>query len=106
MLWDARGKSDEEPNAEGNLFGLQVMLVLAFATSIDALAVGLTLPMMNASLLLSVLTIGVTTAVLSAAALTTGRRFGAKLGNRFDLLGGVVLIGIGTKILIQHLGAG
>jgi putative Mn2+ efflux pump MntP len=82
------------------------MLALAVATSIDALAVGVTLPMLNAPLLLSVVTIGVTTALLSVAGLVVGRRAGAMFGRRLDALGGVILIGLGTAILVEHLRAG
>jgi len=82
--------------------------VLAIATSIDALAAGVTLPMMNAPLGLSIATIGIVTAALSALGLVAGHRFGAMLGSRLDLAGGVILIGLGTKILIEHefLGGG
>ena len=82
------------------------MLALAIAMSIDAFAVGTTLPMLGASLLLSLVTIGVTTAVLSAAGLHAGARFGALLGPRLDLAGGWVLVGLGVKILAEHLRAG
>jgi len=75
------------------------------ATSIDAFAVGLMLPLLGAPLGLAVLTIGVTTALLSVAGLWAGRRFGALLGRRLDAFGGLVLIGLGTKILIEHLSA-
>jgi putative Mn2+ efflux pump MntP len=106
MLHDAyAGEADEAPRPE-DLFRLGILLVLALATSIDALAVGVTLPILGAPLLLSLITIGVTTALLSGAGLLLGRRFGAKLGKRLDIAGGLVLIGLGTKILIQHLLAG
>ncbi len=103
MLHEARKKSDDPE--EGDLFGAKVMLVLAIATSIDAFAVGITLPMLEAPLLLSVITIGVVTAALSAVGLHAGRRFGAMLGPRLDALGGIVLIGLGVKILVEHLTA-
>jgi len=107
MLWEAWSSSDQsEPTREVDLFGLRVLLLLAIATSIDALAVGFTLPMLNAPLVLSLTTIGVTTAITSAAGLCAGRRVGDALGNRPDLVGGVGLIGLGTKILIEHLSAG
>jgi putative Mn2+ efflux pump MntP len=105
MLWEARGNKDDQPRDDQDLFGLRVMFVLAVATSIDALAVGVALPMLNAPLLLSLVTIGMTTAALSALGLFAGRRFGAALGPRLDVLGGLVLIGLGTKILIEHLAA-
>jgi len=106
MIWEARGRPDDDKDKDaGDLFGLKVMFILAIATSIDALAVGITLPMLGAPLALSLITIGVTTAVLSVAGLYAGRRFGALLGKRLDVIGGLVLIGLGTKILIEHLRA-
>jgi manganese efflux pump family protein len=106
MLHEAYAVQTEAQPSERDLFRIEVLLVLALATSIDALAAGVTLPMIGAPLLLSLVTIGITTAVLSAAGLLVGRRFGAKLGKRLDVAGGVVLIGLGTKILIQHLSHG
>ena len=99
MLWEARQPAAA---AEGGL-QLRVLLVLALATSVDAFAAGITLPMIGAPLLLSLVTIGVTTALLSAGALLLGRRFGARWGRRLDALGGVALILLGVKILVQHL---
>lgn len=104
MLWEARGENRDHP-VQGDPFGLRIMLLLAFATSVDALAAGITLPMMNAPLVTSLLTIGITTAALSALGLFAGRRFGAALGNRLDVVGGVVLIGLGLKILFERLRA-
>jgi putative Mn2+ efflux pump MntP len=107
MLWESRGEDndddDNSPGSDGDPFAPKVMFVLAVATSIDALAVGITLPMLGADLALSLVTIGVTTAVLSALGLFAGRRFGALLGKRLDALGGVVLVGLGLKILVEHL---
>ena len=105
MLWEARGGPNEAAAPAKDLYGLKVMLVLAVATSIDALAVGVTLPMLDAPLVLSVVTIGATTAVLSALGLFAGRRFGGLLGKRLDVAGGLVLIGLGVKILVEHLRA-
>ncbi|RYG64431.1 manganese efflux pump MntP family protein [bacterium] len=110
MLWeayqdDATGAPDDDARGSG-LFGFKVMLVLAVATSIDAFAVGITLPLLDAPLGLSIATIGTVTAVLSAAGLFLGRRFGALLGKRLDVFGGLVLIGLGAKVLYDHLAAG
>ena len=107
MLWDATQGDDSEPSEaiEANPFRLRVMLVLAVATSIDALAVGVTLPMLEAPLVLTLVTIGLTTAVLSVLGLYAGRRFGALLGPRLDALGGLILIGLGIHILVRHLTA-
>ena len=107
MLWESRDpKTADAPRSERELFGLKVMLLLAIATSIDALAVGITLPMLDAPFALSVATIGVTTAVLCVAGLFVGRHAGAMFGRRLDFLGGVILIGVGTMILVEHLRAG
>jgi putative Mn2+ efflux pump MntP len=62
--------------------------------------------MLGAPLMMSLVTIGVTTALLSGVGLLVGRRFGAALGKRLDIAGGLMLIGLGTKILVQHLSAG
>lgn len=104
MLWEARrGEDDGEKRDDVDLFGLKVMTLLAIATSLDAFAVGVTLPMLRAPLALSIATIGATTALLSALGLFAGRRFGAALGKGMDVVGGLVLIGLGAKILIEHL---
>ena len=104
MLWEGRGDAVSGESTVDH-FALRSMSVLAIATSVDALAVGITLPMFNAPLALSVVTIGAVTALLSAAGLFAGRRFGALLGKRLDIAGGVVLIGLGLKMLLEHLQA-
>jgi manganese efflux pump family protein len=103
MLWEAFRHEQAAPLQEADAFGLRVMLLLAIATSIDALAAGFTLPLMGAPLGVSLLAIGVTTASLSALGLFAGHRFGAALGRRLDALGGLVLIGLGLKPLLEHL---
>lgn len=103
MLWEASHPEAAEALEEPQAFSLKVMFMLAIATSIDALAAGFTLPLMGAPLGPSILTIGVTTALLSAAGLFAGHRFGAALGSRLDALGGFMLIGLGTKTLVLHL---
>ena len=82
--------------------GLLVYLGLAIATSIDAAAAGVTLPLLDAPPALSIAMIGVVTAVLSLIGLKIGRLAGEKLGARLEVLGGVVLIAIGVKILLDH----
>jgi manganese efflux pump family protein len=105
MLWESRESKAAAPRSDADLFGFRVMLLLAVATSIDALAVGVTLPMLDAPFGLSIATIGITTAILCAVGLLVGRRAGAMFGRRLDALGGLVLIGIGAMILVEHLGA-
>lgn len=106
MLLDAR-QVDAEPteNATVDPFALGPMFVLAIATSLDAFAVGITLPLLNAPFLLSVAIIGVVTALLSVAGLFAGRRFGALLGKELDVVGGLILIGLGIKILLERVAA-
>lgn len=106
MLWEAIGGEAEKERGENDPFALRVLLILALATSVDALAVGVTLPLLDAPFLLTLVTIGVTTAVLSALGLFAGRHLGAMLGKRLDIFGGILLIGLGTKVLVEHLTAG
>jgi len=106
MLWEARGAAEPAAPAQGSgvdLFATRGLLLLAVATSIDALAAGITLPLLDAPLLFSLASIGVITAVLSALGLLVGRRFGSLLGRRLDAFGGLVLVALGTKILCEHL---
>lgn len=107
MLWEVWSGDDDgaPPPADEDPFGLGLMAILALATSIDALAVGVTLPMLGAPLLSSCAVIAVVTALASIGGLFAGRWAGAALGKRVDVLGGVALIGIGTKILLEHLTA-
>jgi len=79
------------------------LLVLAFATSIDSFAVGLTLPMLPVHPIMAVSIIGIVTFVICLIAGSIGRRLGARFGRTAGIAGGIVLIGIGTHILISHL---
>ena len=80
------------------------MLPLAVATSIDALAVGVTFALLTIRILPAVATIGVITCALSALGVKLGSIFGARWRNRAELAGGIILILLGTKILLEHLG--
>lgn len=102
MLHEARSPKDDETPA-GDPFALRVLFVLALATSIDAFAAGVTLPLLGAPIVLSLVTIGVCTALLSAGGLFAGRRFGAFFGRRIESAAGLLLIGLGVKILTEHL---
>lgn len=105
MLREAFAQSEDEPAADSGSdpFAVPVMFTLGIATSIDALGAGITLPLLEAPMLSSCAVIGVVTAVLSVAGLYVGRRFGGALGRRLDVAGGLVLIALGTKTLIEHL---
>lgn len=81
----------------------KTMIVLAIATSIDALAVGITLAFLQVNIYYAVTFIGFITFALSTAGVKIGNIFGAKFKSRAELVGGTVLIIIGVKILIEHL---
>ena len=81
----------------------KVMIILAIATSIDALAVGITFAFLQVNLLLAVLIIGIITFILCVIGTKIGNNFGNKFENKAEILGGIVLILIGVKILLEHL---
>ena len=80
-----------------------VLLGLAIATSIDALAVGIGFSILNITIIEPVLIIGFITFILSFIGVYLGDKFGTVFGKRIDILGGIILIGIGFKILLSHL---
>ncbi len=94
-------KEDESKAGDPTRGGSLVMLSLA--TSIDALAVGLSLAFIDGSILVSSMIIGVTSFVLSVAGYLLGDRLGYRFGKRMELVGGLILIGIGIKVLLSHL---
>ena len=105
MLWDAFHEDDEELScpADGKL-DLRELVMLAVATSIDALAVGITFAFLRVDIVMSVGLIGATTFVLALAGVAVGHRFGARYEKAATIAGGIVLVLIGTKILLEHLG--
>ena len=92
-------------NAEDSLnpSNIVVLLVLSIATSIDALAIGVTLSFLRVSLVTAVSIIGLVTFVLSYLGVFIGKRFGHFFENKIEAIGGLILIGIGIKILFEHL---
>ncbi len=100
MIKESFGKA-EELNDD---FGVKTMLLLAVATSIDALAVGISFAFLKVSILPASGLIGVTTFILSFAGIYIGNVFGTRYKSRAELAGGVILILIGLKILLEHLG--
>ena len=104
MLKEACGKCEECESHDADL-SVKTMAVLAVATSIDALAVGISLAMAgNVNIYAAVLLIGVTTFLLSAVGVKVGNVFGSRLEKKAQLLGGAILILLGVKILLEHLG--
>ena len=105
MLWDAfHGDDGEGAAAAEDKLDLKELLMLAVATSIDALAVGITFAFLEVNIWVAVGIIGVTTFVLSLVGVAVGNRFGARYERTATVVGGVVLILIGLKILAEHIG--
>ena len=101
MIREALGGEDEGADDD---FGPRAMVLLAVATSIDALAVGITFAFLEVSILPAAGLIGVTTFVISAAGTYIGAFFGSRFKKWAELAGGIILILIGLKILLEHLG--
>ncbi len=93
-----------ECEQENDSLDFRTMFLLAVATSIDALAVGITFAFLNVHLLWAVSFIGVTTFTLSAIGVKIGNIFGTRYKSKAELAGGIILIVLGCKILLEHLG--
>ena len=100
MIREALSGDDEELDDN---FSPRTMFLMAVATSIDALVVGVTLAFAQANIWLAATIIGVVTFVLSFSGLYLGRVIGSKFGSKAGVLGGLVLIAIGVKTLVEHL---
>ena len=98
-VWEKKDSTEEKKDPHN----VYILLTLAFATSIDAAAVGVSLSFLNVEIILPSVIIGIITFFLSLLGTSIGCKAGDLFGSRIEVLGGVVLIGIGTKILIQHL---
>ena len=100
MLWQSyrRSAAREKPSRHS----LGVLLATAIGTSLDALAVGVTLAFIDADILLAAAAIGIATFVMATLGILLGRVAGGKFGRVAEALGGIGLIVIGTKILIEH----
>lgn len=83
-------------------FSFRTMLTMAVATSIDALAVGVSLAFLNVNIWTAVIMIGLTTGAFSAAGIYIGNIFGSRFKSKAEFAGGLILIAIGTKILLDH----
>ena len=103
MILDAMGEGDEDAGTTDRIAWGE-FLILAVATSIDALAVGISFAALNVDIVVPVALIGVTTFVLSLAGVGIGHLFGSRFERPAQITGGVVLILIGLKVLMEHLG--
>lgn len=100
MIYESFKKDEEE---EDKPFNIKELFVLAIATSIDALAVGITFAFLQVNIAMSVSMIGVITFILSAIGVLIGHKFGEKYKSKAEFAGGLILILIGLKILLEHL---
>ena len=103
MIKEALGNDEDECECPNAAFDFKTMLPMAVATSIDALAIGVTFAFLDVSIVPAVSFIGVTTFVCSAIGVKIGNVFGSKFKSKAELFGGIVLVAIGLKILIEHL---
>ena len=105
MLWEAFTEDEDEGDGkDAEKIDLGEYLILAIATSIDALAVGISFAALSVDIVPAVSLIGVTTFIFSVAGVAIGHTFGARYEKPATIVGGIVLILIGLKILLEHLG--
>lgn len=96
--WNAEDKQEEDR------LEIKELLILAVATSIDALAVGITFAFLSVNIWSAISIIGVTTFILSMIGVVIGNKFGSKYKSKAELVGGLILVLMGAKILLEHLG--
>jgi putative Mn2+ efflux pump MntP len=104
MIYEAIWGDEEKRQTADPTRGMS-LVVLSVATSIDALAVGLSLAFLGEDIWYPAVVIGLVAGALTTVGLQLGQRFGHVLGRRMEIVGGLILIGIGAKILIEHLTA-
>lgn len=106
MVREAFSPEEEEEDgcSAGERLDLKRLFLMAVATSIDALAIGVTFAFLEVQILEAASVIGVTTFVISLAGVAIGNYFGTRYQKRAEITGGVILILLGTKILLEHLG--
>ena len=95
--------SNEKDESDDDV-SFKTMLILAIATSIDALAVGITFAFLEVNIVLAIVLIGIVSFVLSVIGTKIGNKFGSKYERKAELIGGIILVLLGTKILLEHLG--
>lgn len=104
MIKEALSSEEEAEVKEDAELGFKNMCILAIATSIDALAVGVTFAFLKVSIIPAVSFIGITTLILSMIGVKIGNIFGTKYKSKAEICGGIILICMGIKILLEHLG--
>lgn len=97
-------ESRKEEKEKCDTLNIKNMTILSLATSIDALAVGITFAFLHADIIAGITVIGLTTFILSFFGVVIGNLFGSRFKSKAEIAGGIILIMIGTKILFEHLG--
>jgi manganese efflux pump family protein len=101
MMWE--GVQGEEEEAHTDIFRFIPLVVLSLATSIDALAVGVSFGVLMTAVMIPALIIGIVCCAISFSGVMLGKKLGNLLGNRMEIAGGLILILIGVRILAEHL---
>ena len=104
MVREALSKKKECDEDCDNSLGFKTMLILAIATSIDALAIGVSFAFLQVNIWKSILIIGATTFLFSLVGVRIGNIFGSRYSKTAEIIGGIILILLGLKILFEHLG--
>ncbi len=104
MLWEALRGGDGDTVDSEEAFSVREVVMLSIATSIDALAVGVSLTVFDINIWFAIAVIGLVTFALSFVAVLIGHRVGTRFRKLAEIVGGLVLVGIGVSILIEHLG--
>ncbi|WP_154530182.1 manganese efflux pump MntP [Inconstantimicrobium porci] len=103
MIREALSGDDDKEEMPADYLNHKKFVMLAIATSIDALAVGVSFAFLSVNIISSAVTIGITTFLFSVAAVVIGKKIGEIIKNKAEILGGVILIIIGIKILLEHI---
>ena len=103
MLWEALFSRETDEKDSEDTFGVREVILLSIATSIDALVVGVSLTTFDVNIWLAIAVIGLVTFALSFAGVLIGHRVGTKIRRPAEIIGGLVLIGIGVSIVVEHL---
>jgi manganese efflux pump family protein len=102
MIYESLKKEEEKKNF--NPLQYTVLIGIAIATSIDALVVGVSFAFINLNIVWSVFVIGVITFLVAMLGMLFGKKVGSRFGQRMEIVGGLILLGIGVKILLSHIG--
>lgn len=101
MIWESLRAADKPLNF--NPMETRILITMSLATSIDALIVGVSFGTLHANIWLAIIIIGMMTFIISMLGILFGKKTGDRFGKRMEIIGGLILIGIGVKILVEHL---